>query len=484
MPINARVKVNGVVSARAGRGITSATINGSGDLVLTYSDTTTQNVGHVVGSNGTNGSAGRGITGVTVDGSNHLIVHYTDSTTDDLGALPGGGGGLPDPAMPQLSTPFLFNSHGMNGIGWDGLDVDGNPMPVGFNKALVQHQTNSYGSYALINTFDVGATGTTDPYLPTGWVNVNGGTSRIISSGITGRGSLNSLDGSTVVTVPFGALGTTVSGVALDCSSPHQDVIVTAADPSGFTDDMYVVLGLDGTNNVNPNCMLIAVTFTDVSTPVTLIAYRFHSDGSFVTVTFSSGFTLPADFRLGFKVEDSALTIYDPTTMTTLATADSGPPLTGQFVALLSSPGSPNILYTAASVSAAVVTPGPWQTKAALTGGGAALITESGTVRLVAENLSGSLGTPSSSFSVSYPPVPPRNVADLGDVNLTLPIQQNDGLFWDGTSKWINHQVEFNTQNNVGATGSADPLPATPTTYLQIRDLSGTVYCVPAYPIA
>lgn len=50
------------------RSITSAVVNGSGDLIITYSDATTQNAGHVVGAQGVPGVQGeqgeQGIQGI------------------------------------------------------------------------------------------------------------------------------------------------------------------------------------------------------------------------------------------------------------------------------------------------------------------------------------------------------------------------------------------------------------------------------------
>lgn len=99
-----------------GRSITGASINGSGHLILTYSDSTQADVGLVVGADGLNGSDGidgapgadgadgadgasgadgadgRGIASMAIDGNDHLIITYTDSTTEDAGLIPGAGG--------------------------------------------------------------------------------------------------------------------------------------------------------------------------------------------------------------------------------------------------------------------------------------------------------------------------------------------------------------------------------------------------------
>lgn len=73
-----------------GRGVTTTKIV-NGELVLSYSDGTTANVGPVVGVPGADGTPGRGITSTTVaDG--RLIVVYSDNTTSDLGPVVGPAG--------------------------------------------------------------------------------------------------------------------------------------------------------------------------------------------------------------------------------------------------------------------------------------------------------------------------------------------------------------------------------------------------------
>ena len=101
------------IPGASGRSIVSVSINGSGHLLLGYSDGSQDDAGLVVGtdgvdglpgadgadgtngSNGSNGAAGedgRGIASMTIDGSNHLIITYTDASTEDAGLIAGGGG--------------------------------------------------------------------------------------------------------------------------------------------------------------------------------------------------------------------------------------------------------------------------------------------------------------------------------------------------------------------------------------------------------
>lgn len=93
-----------------GLSIVGASIDGGGHLLLTLSNSTVLDAGYVVGpagangvdgtngtdgvdgAPGTDGADGRGIASMAIDGSNHLIITYTDSTTQDAGLIPGAGG--------------------------------------------------------------------------------------------------------------------------------------------------------------------------------------------------------------------------------------------------------------------------------------------------------------------------------------------------------------------------------------------------------
>lgn len=85
----------GEVVGRAGtngRSVTSTAIVGD-HLDVTYSDGTTTDVGPVVGPQGIPGAAGRGVQSVTIDAtSGHLMVTYTDGTTVDAGQAVGPAG--------------------------------------------------------------------------------------------------------------------------------------------------------------------------------------------------------------------------------------------------------------------------------------------------------------------------------------------------------------------------------------------------------
>lgn len=103
-----------------GRGITSAAIDISGHLIVTYTDATQADLGLVVGADGaagangadgSAGAAGRGITSMAINGSNHLIITYTDTTTEDAGLIPGAGGSgdVVGPASATNNEVALFD---------------------------------------------------------------------------------------------------------------------------------------------------------------------------------------------------------------------------------------------------------------------------------------------------------------------------------------------------------------------------------------
>lgn len=110
-PIEADTKVEVWVSASTPvRGITKIERNNADHMIVTYTDGTTVDLGLIVGPTGGQGApgtpgsagtpggkgdpgvAGRGITSAIIDGNGHLIITYTDGATADAGVVSGGGG--------------------------------------------------------------------------------------------------------------------------------------------------------------------------------------------------------------------------------------------------------------------------------------------------------------------------------------------------------------------------------------------------------
>lgn len=73
--------------AAVGVGIDDTLVDGSGHLIVTYTNGATQDAGKVTGEPGNDG---RSIASVAINGAKHLIVTYSDGTTSDAGEVPPG----------------------------------------------------------------------------------------------------------------------------------------------------------------------------------------------------------------------------------------------------------------------------------------------------------------------------------------------------------------------------------------------------------
>jgi hypothetical protein len=111
-----------------GRGVTSFD-QSSGELVVTYTDGQTKNLGRVVGKDGAQGIqglTGRGILSTALQNGN-LIVNYTDGTSETLGYIVGPAGATG--AAGQDGASGKDGTNGTNGVdgapGRDGISVTG-----------------------------------------------------------------------------------------------------------------------------------------------------------------------------------------------------------------------------------------------------------------------------------------------------------------------------------------------------------------------
>ena len=84
-----------------GRSIVAASPNADGHLIVRYSDGTSTDVGEVVGPAGKNGVS---VTSMTISAIYHLIVSYSNGTQADIGALPPGPVGPIGPIGPKGDT--------------------------------------------------------------------------------------------------------------------------------------------------------------------------------------------------------------------------------------------------------------------------------------------------------------------------------------------------------------------------------------------
>lgn len=74
-----------------GRGIINTRINADGNLILTYTDASTVDAGHVRGRPGSTGATGKSITDASIQG-NALILVFSDGTTRNVGVVVGDAG--------------------------------------------------------------------------------------------------------------------------------------------------------------------------------------------------------------------------------------------------------------------------------------------------------------------------------------------------------------------------------------------------------
>jgi hypothetical protein len=111
-----------------GRGVTSFD-QSTGELIVTYTDGQTKNLGRVVGKDGAQGIqglTGRGILSTALQNGN-LIVNYTDGTSETLGYIVGPAGATG--AAGQDGASGKDGTNGTNGVdgapGRDGISVTG-----------------------------------------------------------------------------------------------------------------------------------------------------------------------------------------------------------------------------------------------------------------------------------------------------------------------------------------------------------------------
>lgn len=136
-----------------GRGVTSFD-QSTGDLIVTYTDGQTKNLGRVVGKDGAQGVqglTGRGILSTALQNGN-LIVNYTDGVSETLGYIVGPAG--------SAGQDGAAGTNGVDGApGKDGTNgADGAPGKDGISvTGVVLDDTNTvYVSYSDGRTLSAG----------------------------------------------------------------------------------------------------------------------------------------------------------------------------------------------------------------------------------------------------------------------------------------------------------------------------------------
>jgi hypothetical protein len=146
-----------------GRGVTTFDVSDKGNLIVNFTDGTSQDIGHIVGKNGLDGidgKDGRGILSVTIDKGN-LMIGYTDGVTENLGMVVGPAG---DPgqdgqdgqngatgatgATGPAGTNGADGAPGKDGISVIDLQVD----PLGYVNVYYSDNTVRPAGQIIVNT--------------------------------------------------------------------------------------------------------------------------------------------------------------------------------------------------------------------------------------------------------------------------------------------------------------------------------------------
>ena len=158
-----------------GVSVTGAEINEKGELILSFSDGSTQNLGVVTGAQGPQGDKGdqgdkgeQGIQGVSVTGAEindkgELILSYSDGRTQNLGVVTGAQG--PQGDKGDQGDKGEQGEQGKPGLGITGISVDGTFLVIEFSDGtftrvdLTPALTTSTLSYEPLSDGSLSVTG-------------------------------------------------------------------------------------------------------------------------------------------------------------------------------------------------------------------------------------------------------------------------------------------------------------------------------------
>ena len=240
-------------SGTNGVGITTAAVNGSGNLIITKTDSSTVDAGSVIGPKGDTGStgaqgpqgstgpAGLGIYSVVVDGDGNLQVTLTDASTINAGSTVG-------PQGPQGAAGPAGRSIANGGVV---IDAGGN-----LQITLTDGVTINAGS-AVGPQGSTGATGATGAQ---GTQGIKGDTG---DTGATGTSyTVNGKVGSVQV---YGLGNTTQSGYDLEVDLANKANKWTTARTLTLSGKVTGLTSFDGSGNITMTTALNAVTTNDIS---------------------------------------------------------------------------------------------------------------------------------------------------------------------------------------------------------------------------
>ena len=240
-------------SGTNGVGITTAAVNGSGNLIITKTDSSTVDAGSVIGPTGSTGSAGAqgpqgstgpaglGIYSVVVDGDGNLQVTLTDASTINAGSTVG-------PQGPQGAAGPAGRSIANGGVV---IDAGGN-----LQITLTDGVTINAGS-AVGPQGSTGATGATGAQ---GTQGIKGDT------GDTGAtGTSYTVNGKVGTVQVYGLGNTTQSGYDLEVDLANKANKWTTARTLTLSGKVTGLTSFDGSGNITMTTALNAVTTNDIS---------------------------------------------------------------------------------------------------------------------------------------------------------------------------------------------------------------------------
>ena len=298
----------------AGLSVTSASVNSFGRLLIVKSDNSTVDAGTVIGptgaqgikgdtgeagatgpagSNGTSGSNGVGITTAAVNGSGNLIITKTDSSTVDAGSVIGPQGaqgtqgvpGAPGVTGPQgvsvyqavvdgdgnlqitlddasqLNAGSVIGPQGAQGVqGPAGRSIADSGVVVDAGGNLQVTLTDG----VTVNAgYVVGPQGSTGPKGDTGDTGATGAKGDTGDTGATGTSySVNNKAGSVQV---YGIGNTTQPGYDLEVDLANKANKWTTARTFTLSGKVTGLTSIDGSGNVTMTTALNAVTTSDIS---------------------------------------------------------------------------------------------------------------------------------------------------------------------------------------------------------------------------
>ena len=259
------------IDGKHGISVSGAEINAANELVLTFSDGTDKNLGVVVGkdgqngadgkdgingTNGADGKDGRGIKKTEINAIGELVVTYTDDTTDNLGVIISDNGGAGTGAIaPRIQINSSTNeweistdggntyvSTGVKATGADGKDgANGTDGKDGANGISVTGATIN-DEKELILTFSDGAEKNLGVVVGADGKDGQDGANG--KDGINGTNGVDGKDGKDGEKGEDGADGKDGVGISGAAIETNNHLILTLSN--GDTIDVGVVVGADG----------------------------------------------------------------------------------------------------------------------------------------------------------------------------------------------------------------------------------------------